>query len=94
MEVLHINVLVRCCLALAPQKQTLLGSHFLNGNILNSETQNDSPDHTERHLQVAINDFLRTDGHQFDTFRCDEVKSFVDVGDLLFTWKQNCYSKI
>lgn len=68
MEVLNVDVLVRRCLALAPQKQTLLGGHLFHGNILNGETQNDGPDHTERHLQVAVNDFLRSDGHQFDTF--------------------------
>lgn len=82
MEVLHVDVLVRRRLALAPQQQTLLGGHLLNGNVLDGKPQNDRPDHTERHLQVAVDDLLGTDRHQLHALRRDEVERFVDVRDL------------
>jgi len=50
MEVLHVDVLVRGCLALAPQQQTLLGGHLLHGYVLNGEPQDDRPDHTQSHF--------------------------------------------
>ena len=56
-EVLNVDVLVRGRLALAPQQQALLGRHFLDGNVLDGEAQNDGPDHAERHFRVAIDDF-------------------------------------
>lgn len=82
MEVLHVDVLVRRRLALTPQQQTLLCGHLLDGNVLNGETQDDRPDHTQRHLKVAVNDLLGTDRHQFHAFRRNKVESFVDIGDL------------
>lgn len=82
MEVLNVDVLVGRRLALAPQQETLLGCHFLDGNVLNGEAQDDRPDHAQRHLQVAVNDFLGTDRHQLDALRRDKVQSFVHVGDL------------
>lgn len=57
MEVLHIDILVRGSLPLAPEEETLLGSHLLNTDVLDGEPQDDSPDHTKSHLQVAINNF-------------------------------------
>jgi hypothetical protein len=56
-EILNVNVLVRRRLALAPQEETLLGRHFLDGNILDGEAQDDGPNHTQSHFGVAINDF-------------------------------------
>lgn len=58
MEVLNIDVLVRCSLALAPQQKPLLGCHFLDGNVLDSETQDDGPNHTKSHFQVSIDNFF------------------------------------
>ena len=57
MEVLHVDVLVWRRLPLAPEKETLLGGHLLNGNVLDGEAEDDGPDHTQGHLHVAINDF-------------------------------------
>lgn len=59
-EVLHVDILVRGSLALAPEEETFLGSHLLNADVLDGEPQNDGPDHTEGHLQVAINDFWKS----------------------------------
>ena len=59
MEVLHVDVLVGGSLPLAPQQQTFLGGHFLNGNVLDGEAQDDGPDHTQGHLQVTIDDFCK-----------------------------------
>lgn len=82
MEVLNVDVLVGSRLTLAPQQQTLLGGHLFDGNVLNGESQNDGPDHTQSHLQIAIDNFLSADRHQFHTFRRDKVQRFVHVGDL------------
>ena len=59
MEVLDIDVLIRCSFALAPKEQTFLGGHFLHGDVLNGEPEDDGPDHTKSHLDVAINDFCK-----------------------------------
>lgn len=83
MEVLYVDIFVRSSFALAPQQETLFGCHLLNGNILDGESQNDGPDHTQCHLKVAVNDFFRTDRDQLDAFRCDEVQSFVDICNLI-----------
>ena len=56
-EILNVNVLVRRRLALAPQQESFLGSHFLDGNILDGKTQDDGPNHTQSHFGIAINDF-------------------------------------
>ena len=56
-EVLDIDVLVGCCLALAPEQQTFLGGHLLHADVLDGEAQDDGPDHTQSHLEVAIHDF-------------------------------------
>ena len=37
MEVLDIDILVRRCLPLAPEQETLLGGHLLNRNVLDGE---------------------------------------------------------
>lgn len=50
MEVLNVDVLVRGCLALTPQQQTLLGSHLLHGYVLDGEPQDDRPYHTQSHF--------------------------------------------
>lgn len=59
MEVLHVDILVWSRLTLAPQKKTLLGGHFLHGDILDGETKDDRPNHTKGHLQVTVNDFYK-----------------------------------
>lgn len=56
MEVLHVDVLVGCSLALAPQQQPLLGRHLLHADVLDGEAQDNGPDHTQSHLEVAIHD--------------------------------------
>jgi len=55
MEVLHIDILVWCCFALAPQQQPLLCSHFLNRDVLDGKPQNDGPNHAQCHFQIPIN---------------------------------------
>lgn len=50
MEVLYVDIFVWSCLALAPQQQTFFGSHFFDGNVLDSETQDDGPDHAQCHF--------------------------------------------
>jgi hypothetical protein len=55
MEVLHIDILVWCRFALAPQQQPLLCSHFLNRDVLDGKPQNDGPNHAQCHFQVPIN---------------------------------------
>lgn len=82
MEVLYVNVLVWSSLALAPQQQTFFSGHFFNGNVLDGETQDDGPNHTQSHFQVTIDDFFGTDWHQFYTFGFDEIESFVNVSNL------------
>jgi hypothetical protein len=57
MEVLHVNILVRGGFPLTPQQQTFLGSDFLHRDVLNGKSQNNSPDHTQCHFQIFINDF-------------------------------------
>lgn len=57
MEILDVNVLVGSRLTLAPEQQALFGRHLFDRNVLNGETQNDGPNHTQRHLGVAVNDF-------------------------------------
>ena len=57
MEVLNVDVLVRRSLALAPKQQALFGCHFLDGDVLDGEAQDDGPDHTQSHFRVAVNDF-------------------------------------
>ena len=67
MEVLYIDVLVWRSLSLAPEKETFLGGSFFNRNVLDGESENDGPDHTKGHLDVAVDDFLGTDGDQSNT---------------------------
>lgn len=66
MEVLHVDVLVWGRFALAPQEQTLLRRHLLDGYILDGEAENDRPDHSQCHLQVTIDDFW---GERRDRYR-------------------------
>lgn len=82
MEVLDVDVLVGRRLALAPQQQTLLGGHLLDGNVLDGESQDDGPDHTQSHLQVAVDNLLGADRHQLHALGGDKVQRFVHVGDL------------
>lgn len=57
MEVLYVDVLVWRRFALAPQQQTLLGCHLFHRDVLDGETKNDRPDHSEGHFQVSVDDF-------------------------------------
>ena len=54
-----------------------------NYSYLDGESEDDGPDHTECHFDVSVDDLLGTDGHKFDAFAGDEVKSLVNVGDLV-----------
>lgn len=56
-KVLDIDVLVRGSLALAPQEQSFFGSHLFHRDVLDSKSENNGPNHTQGHLDVAINDF-------------------------------------
>jgi len=56
-EVLDVDVLVGGGLPLAPQEETLFGSHLFHGDVLDGEPQDDGPDHTQSHLQVSVHDF-------------------------------------
>lgn len=58
-EVLDIDILVRGSLTLAPEQQALLGCHLLYTDVLDSEPQDDGPDHTQGHLQIPINNFCK-----------------------------------
>lgn len=82
MEVLHVDVLVGGGFPLAPQQQAFLGGHFLNGNVLDGEAQDDGPDHTKGHLEVTINDFCT-----------DSEKEIVLIQSNFFEYlnlKKNC----
>jgi hypothetical protein len=57
MEVLDIDVLVGSGFPLTPQQETLLGCHFLHGDVLDGESQDDGPNHTQSHFQVSVDDF-------------------------------------
>lgn len=85
MEVLYVDVLVGRRLALAPQQQTFLGGHLLDGDVLNGETQDDGPDHAQRHFEIAIDDLLSANRHQVDSLRCNEVQRLVHVGNFVET---------
>ena len=82
-EVLDVDVLVRGGLSLAPEQETLLGRGVLDGDILDGEPQNDGPDHTQGHFDVAVADLLGTYRDELDAFVVDKVQGFVDVGDLV-----------
>jgi hypothetical protein len=57
MEVLDVDVLVGGGLPLAPEQETLLGGHLLNGDVLDGEAEDDGPDHAQGHLGVAVDNF-------------------------------------
>ena len=59
MEVLYIDIFVGRGFPLAPEEKTLFGSHLFNWNILDGEPQDDGPDHAQRHLHVAVDDFWK-----------------------------------
>ena len=40
-EVLDIDIFVRCCLPLTPEQETFLGSHLLHGDVLDGEPGQD-----------------------------------------------------
>ena len=83
MEVLDVDILVWCSLALAPEKETLFGGGFLDGDVLDGESKDNGPDHTQSHFNVAVDDFLGTNWDEADTLGLDKVKGLVDVGDLV-----------
>ena len=68
MEVLDVDVFVRSRFPLAPEEKTFFGRCVFNGNVLDSESENNSPDHTESHFCVTVDDFFGTDGDQFHAF--------------------------
>ena len=67
MEVLDVDVLVWRSLTLAPEEETLLGRGFLDGDVLDGEAEDNGPDHTQSHFNVAVDDFLGTNGNKADT---------------------------
>lgn len=92
MEVLDVDVLVGSGLALAPQQQTLLGGHLLDGNVLDGESQDDRPDHTQGHLQVTVDDLLGADRHQLNALGRDKVQRLVHVSDLRMLRERKIWS--
>ena len=46
MEVLYIDILVWSSLTLTPEKETFLGGCFFDWDVLDGESENDSPNHT------------------------------------------------
>ena len=46
MEVLYIDILVWSRLSLAPKEKTFFGGGFFDGDVLDGESKNNSPDHT------------------------------------------------
>jgi len=84
MEILDIDLgLVGGGLSLAPEQETLFGRQLFHGNVLDGESQNDGPDHSQSHLAVSVDDFFSSDGDELDSLGRDEVERFVDVGDLV-----------
>lgn len=59
MEVLDVDVLVGGGLALTPEQETFLGGHLLDRDVLDGESQNDRPYHTQGHFEIAIDDFWK-----------------------------------
>ena len=82
-KVLHVHVLVRLRLALAPEQQALLGRHLLDADVLDGEAQDDRPDHAERHLQIAVDNLLGADADQLDALALYEAERLVHVGYLV-----------
>lgn len=62
MEVLNVDVFVRSRLSLTPEKKAFLGSHLLDRDVLDGETENDRPNHTQGHLHIAVHNFLKLGG--------------------------------
>ena len=83
MEVLYINVLVWCSLTLAPEEETFLGGGFFDRDILDSESEDNSPDHTQSHFNIAVNNFFGTNWNQSDALWLDKVKSLVNIGNFV-----------
>lgn len=88
MEVLYVDIFVWSSFALAPQQKTFFSGHFFHRNVLDGETQDDCPNHTQRHFQISIDNFLGTNWNQFYTFGFNEIECFVNVGNLLFFFKR------
>ena len=84
-EVLNIDVFVGGGLSLAPEQETLLGRGFLDGDVLDGESEDDGPDHSQGHLHVAVDDFLCADGDETNALGLDEVERLVHVGDFVET---------
>lgn len=102
-EVLHVDILVRGGLALAPEQQALLGSHLLDRDVLDGKAKNDGPDHAQGHLDVTINDLCNDKnfkyglgllGHDFPKFLplYGALKFFASFRStkffFLFTWHE------
>ena len=60
-EVLDVDVFVGGGLPLAPEEETFLGRHLLDWDVLDGETQDDGPDHAQGHLDVAVDDFWKSE---------------------------------
>ena len=66
-EVLYIDIFVWGCLSLAPQEETFLSWGFFDRDVLDGESENDRPNHTEGHFDVTVNDFFCTNRDQSDS---------------------------
>ncbi|RUP22569.1 hypothetical protein BC936DRAFT_139079 [Jimgerdemannia flammicorona] len=98
-EVTHVNLRVGSGLALAPQQETLLGSQTLLADVWredyalpdvsDSETQNDSPYHSENELEVIVNDVcndgltLGANVRQWDAAMLDEIEGLAHILEFL-----------
>jgi len=85
LEILNIDITIALGLLLAPEEETLLGAKTFFRKIADSETKDDSPDHTKSKSDVTITDILSTDGNKVHTTLLDESKSLVKVLDHLKT---------
>src|ERR1700739_34834 len=82
-EVLHVDILVRSRLPLAPEEESFFGSHFLHRDVLNGKSKDNGPNESKGHLGVTINNFFRTNGHQLDSLGSNKVQCFVDIRNLV-----------
>jgi len=82
-EVGNFDIFVSGSLSLAPKEKTLLSGEFIDANTLNLEIKNDCPDHTKKHLLVAVD---QMDGLQevgLDTSSIEHSEGKFDVVELV-----------
>jgi hypothetical protein len=82
-KVANFYPLVASGLSLTPQQKTLLSGHALRVDVADSESQDERPYQTQNNLAIAIDDILRSNIRHLDPPPSDEVKTFVDILELL-----------